>query len=695
VVTVTRAGDIAVVTIDRPPVNALCAEVRRGLLHAFDVIASDPSVRAVVLACAGRTFVAGADIAEFDTGAFDEADANDVHAAIEGLGVPVVGALQGTALGGGLELALACHYRVASSTAKLGLPEVTLGLLPGGGGTQRLPRLIGAAAAMDMMLSGTPITAQAALENGLIDAIVEGDLLAEAQACATELIVTGAPLRRASERQVDPASVTATLFVDPAAKSARGSIAPQRIVDCVIAAVRMPFAEGLARERALFVECMRSPESAALRHAFFAEREASRIPGMASNVMLRPVTKVGIVGAGTMGGGIAMCFLNAHIPVVLLDSKPEALERGLAAIRRNYEASVAKGRMTQSQVEQRMASCRGTLDEFDLAGCDLVIEAVFENLEIKKAVLARLAHVCRAGSIIATNTSTLDVDVLAEATGRPEDVVGMHFFSPANVMRLLEVVRGRETAPDVLATVLAVAKRIRKVAVVSGVCFGFIGNRMLEPYLREAEFLLLEGATPTQIDRAIEAFGMAMGPCRMIDMAGMDVAAKVVLERRKEGTLPDDPAYRVPCQKLFELGRCGQKTGAGYYRYEGRKPVHDPEVDAIMAALAGELGIARRSDISDEEIVERCLYPLMNEGARILEEGIAYRAGDIDTVWLNGYGFPSVKGGPMHAAETIGLARIDARLDHYAARRGNAHAYWSSAKLLSDLAATGRRFADA
>ena len=702
VVTLTRNGAIAVVTIDRPPVNALSADVRSGLLNAFEELAGDPSVAGVVLACAGRTFVAGAEISEFGTDAFSEADPNDVHAAIENLNVPVVCALHGTTLGGGMELALACHYRIAAPTAKLGLPEVTLGLLPGGGGTQRLPRLIGAADAMDMMLSGVPVSAQVALDKDLIDVIAEGDLSEAARRFVGELVATRAPLRLASELEVDRASVAPTLFSDARAalvKKARSGFAPARIIDCVEAAVTKPFAEGLAYERTLFVECMNSPQSAALRHAFFAEREASRLPdklaGIAKDVPLRPVAKVGIVGAGTMGGGIAMNFLNAGIPVVLLEVKPDALERGLGLIRKNYEATANKGRMTLEQVERRMALCSGTLEYAELGGCDLVIEAVFENMDIKKAVMARLGEVCKPGAIIATNTSTLDVDVLAAASGRAADVVGMHFFSPANVMRLLEVVRGRDTAPDVLATVMGLARTIKKVAVVSGVCFGFIGNRMLEPYLRECEFLLLEGATPTQIDRAIEAFGMAMGPCRMIDMAGVDVAAKVVLERRKEGALPADSSYRVACQMLFELGRHGQKTGAGYYRYEGRTPVHDAEVDRIMDGLAKQYGVPRRSDISDAEIVERCLYPLINEGAKILEEGIAYRAGDIDIVWLNGYGFPALRGGPMHTANVIGLEQIVACLDHYAGDRGNAYGYWTVAGLLGDLATAEREFGGA
>jgi 3-hydroxyacyl-CoA dehydrogenase len=528
--------------------------------------------------------------------------------------------------------------------------------------------------------------------------VVDGNVVEAALRHATELVAKRAPLPTLCSRPVAPASVTPTLFAETRAglaKKSRGAIAPARIVDCVEAAVGKSFAEGLAYERELFVECMNSPQSAALRHAFFAEREAGKIPGFAKDLALRPIKKVGIVGAGTMGGGIAMNFLNAGIPVVLVEVKADALQRGIGLIRKNYEATASKGRMTLEQVEQRMALCAGSLDYADFRDCDLLIEAVFESMEIKKVVMAKLGEVAKAGAIIATNTSTLDVDVLAAASGRAADVVGMHFFSPANVMRLLEVVRGGKTAPEVLATVMALAKTIKKVAVVSGVCFGFIGNRMLEPYLRECEALLLEGATPSQIDKAIESFGMAMGPCRMIDMAGVDVAAKVVLERRKEGTLPADKSYRMACQMLFELGRYGQKTNAGYYKYEGRTAVHDPEVDQIMARLAEQFGITRRSDISDQEILERCLYPLINEGARILEEGIAYRPGDIDIVWLNGYGFPALKGGPMHSGSVIGLQELAARLDHYAAQRGNEHGYWTTAKLLRDLATAGRPFGDA
>jgi 3-hydroxyacyl-CoA dehydrogenase len=467
-----------------------------------------------------------------------------------------------------------------------------------------------------------------------------------------------------------------------------------KIVDCVEASLTLPFNDAVAYERKLFLECMHSPQSAALRHAFFAEREAGKIPGLAKDVALRPIRKVGIIGAGTMGGGIAMNFVNAGIPVVLLEAQSDALERGLGLVRKNYEVSAGKGRMTAEQVDQRMSLLAGSLDYADIKDCDLVIEAVFENMDIKKAVMAKLGAVCKPGAIIASNTSTLDVDVLAASSGRSADVLGMHFFSPANVMRLLEVVRGRETAPDTLATVMALAKAIKKVGVVSGVCYGFIGNRMLETYLRECEFLLMEGATPSQIDHAIESFGMALGPCRMMDMAGIDVVAKSLAEHAKTSGLPPDPGFRAPALKLAELGRYGQKTGSGFYTYDGRNAVHDPEVDQLMVALAEQFNIVRRSDISDEEIVERCLYPLINEGARILEEGIAYRAGDIDIVWINGYGFPAIKGGPMHMANAIGLRNIETRLKTYAEKLGNKFGYWTPAKLLSSLAAVGEHFGD-
>ncbi len=697
-VSLQKQDNVGVIAIDNPPVNALARGVRRGLQEAFALAKADAAVQAVVLHCAGRTFAAGADITEFRSGNISDPDLNDVTAAIESLGKPVVAAIHGTALGGGFELALGCHYRMALSTAMVGLPEVTLGVLPGAGGTQRLPRLIGVADALETIASGAPMAAPVAHAKGAIDAIVDGDLLTAAVAFAKRLVAERAPLRLASERVIDPAGIPAGFFAEARAALARrmpGAFAPARIVDCVEAAVQRSFLDGLAFERSQFFACLRSPQAAALLHLFFAEREAAKIPGLPRDIALRPVNKVGVLGAGTMGGGIAMSFLNAGIPVTLLEVNAGSLTHGIDAVRRSYELSAGKGKMTDADVRQRMSLLTGTLDHADLADCDLALEAVFESMEIKRAVCAKLGAVCKPGAIIATNTSTLDVDALAAVTGRAADVVGMHFFSPANVMRLVEVVRGAATAPQVLATAMTLAKRLRKVAVVSGVCYGFIGNRMLEPYLREAEFLLLEGASAQQIDHALEQFGMAMGPCRMMDMAGVDVCAKVVIERGKEGTLPRDPHYRVVCSRLFDLGRYGQKTGRGFYAYEDRNPLPDPDVHAILAGLAAEHGIARRNAIGADEIVERCLYPLVNEGAKILDEGIAYRAGDIDVVWIAGYGFPTLKGGPMHYAGEVGLAGIHDRLLAYGKARGDPHGYWKPSVLLVRLAAANGKFADA
>ncbi|MDR2188964.1 MAG: enoyl-CoA hydratase/isomerase family protein [Azonexus sp.] len=696
-VTWRKDDGLAVVTIDNPPVNALSMAVRQGLLDVFRQIRDDPATHAVALLCAGRTFVAGADIREFSEGDPVAVDPNGIFDLIEHLGKPVLATIHGTALGGGFELALASHYRIALANARVGLPEITLGLVPGAGGTQRSVRLMGVRPALELMLSGTPIAAPEAMKKGLIDEIVEGDLLAAAKAFFSRLPAGGEATRRASERPIGDAE-TALADIESARQEllgkSRAPLAAARIVDCVSAAVSQSFAQGLEFERHQFLASVRSPESAALRHIFFAEREAARIPGLPEGVQKHPVAKVGVIGAGTMGGGIAMNFINVGIPVVLIDMGQEALDRGLGIIRRNYETTLAKGKLTREQLDARMALLTGALQYGDVADCDLVIEAVFENMSIKKEVLGKLGGLCKPDAIIATNTSSLDVDELALATGRPQDVLGMHFFSPANVMRLLEVVRGRQTSPAALATVMALAKRIGKVAVVSGVCYGFIGNRMLEGYLREAELLLMEGATPAQVDQALEAFGMAMGPHRMMDLAGVDVGAKVLIERGKAGGLPADPAYRSVIQTLHQLGRNGQKAGVGYYRYEGRKAVSDPVVDDICAGLAARYGIARRSDIAAGEIVRRCLYPLINEGAKTLEEGIAYRASDIDVVWTSGYGFPARLGGPMHQADVIGLAAILEGMAVFARRYGNQYGYWEPAALLQKLAASGQRFAD-
>lgn len=672
------------ICIDHPPVNASSQAVRAGLIQCFARVAANATIGAVILYGAGKNFMAGTDIAEFDLESLPAPDPNQVHEAIEALDRPVIAALHGAVLGGGLELALACHYRIALESATLGLPEVKLGVLPGAGGTQRLPRLVGVVMALEMMTSGLPLDAAAALQSGLVDQVVQDNLLPQAQALAQKLVRERPPLRIVSPLPLDSAGMRSSIFNDFRRKlpaGDKGGLAARKIVDCVEAATTFPFAEGLRLERMAFDVCKDSDESRALRHMFFAERAAARVPGFPSDSVLRPIRQVGIIGAGTMGGGIAMNFVNAGIPVTLVEVSQQALDRGLTIIRKNYLASAAKGRISVVRVEKNMGLIKGTLRDVDIASCDLVIEAAFENLEIKKAICTRLGTICKPGAIIASNTSTLDVNVLAEATGRPGDVLGMHFFSPANVMKMLEVVRGARTEPQVLATVMALAKQIGKVAVVSGVCYGFIGNRMLEGYLRETELLLMEGAEPAQIDAAIEAIGFAMGPCRMIDMAGVDVAAKVLLERQKEGSYVDDPSYRAVVRRLHELSRHGQKTGIGYYRYEGRTPVADERFTQIALALAVQHQIPRRNAIPDEEIVERCMYPLMNEGKKILDEGIAHHAGDIDAVWVHGYGFPAYKGGPMHLAEKLGKEHVRCRLEFYGKRQGgDPHGYWRCAE---------------
>ena len=684
-----RSGRIGVIVIDNPPVNAISPAVTRGLVDALAQFEAASDLDALVLCCAGRTWVAGGDIAAFEDPLFSAAPLNAFLARLEAQSRPVVASLHGTVLGGGLELAMACHARVAQPSTRLGMPEVRLGLLPGSLGTQRLPRLVGPELALDMITSGRMISAAEARQSGLVDGLAESEARANGLAAAQALVDAGTPPRRASTLPAHPAP--AGLFDAAEANAARRPGWPQlsAIVRCVRASLERPFAEGEGVEAAEFAALVASPSSKALRHLFFAEREAAKIPGQSRDTVLRQVKKVGIVGAGTMGGGIAMNFANAGLPTVLVEVTDEALQRGLGLVRRNYEASAAKGKLTSVQVQQRMALLTGSLDYAALADCDLVIEAVFESLALKQEVCAKLGAVAKPGAIIATNTSTLDVNILARATGRPADVVGMHFFSPANVMRLLEVVRGDATAPDVLATVMKLASVIGKVPVVSGVCYGFIGNRMAEVYMREAEFLIMEGAEPAQVDHAVEALGFAMGPCRMLDMAGVDVGAKTVIEYGKSGGLPPDPSYRALVQRLFALGRFGQKTGAGYYRYEGRSAVSDPALTAIAAELAEQHGILRRAEISSEEIVERLLYPLFNEGLKIVEEGIAYRPGDIDVVWVAGYGFPDFRGGPMWKAENIGLRVIAERLQHYAQTRGNAYGYWTPSTLLINLATSG------
>jgi 3-hydroxyacyl-CoA dehydrogenase len=648
----TLTRNIGVNSIDNPPVNALSQAVRQGIMEALDESERDTS-KAVLIICEGRTFIAGADISEFGKPLQDPwltAVVNRIEASAK----PVVAAIHGTALGGGFEVALSAHYRCALPSAKVGLPEVKLGLLPGAGGTQRTPRLAGPEAALDLMTSGVPVSASRAAEVGLVDRIIEGDLLEGALAWAGELLAEGAGPRRTAEIEV-PAHDSAMFDAYRAtlAKRARGQIAPQYIVECVEAATRLPLVEGMQLERERFVELMAGEQSIALRHIFFAERQAAKVDGLPKETPLRPIEQVGVIGGGTMGGGIAMSFANAGIAVTLIEINDEALERGLSIVERNYAGSVKRGKLSEDKAVQCRALISGSTDYASLADADMVIEAVFEDPELKKQIFAKLDDVCKQGAILATNTSYQDVDAIAAATRRPEDVVGTHFFSPAHIMKLLEVVRGAKTADDVLATCMKLAKRIRKVPVVSGVCYGFIGNRMLQPYGKQSQLLLLEGATPQQVDTAMESFGMAMGPLRVFDLAGLDVGykAREALSDEEKG----DPAtYRVP-DLLVEAGRLGQKSGAGFYSYdENRRPTPDPVVQAIIEETAVELGIERR-EITDEEIVGRLVGALVDEGRKILDEGIAQRAGDIDVVYVYGYGFPAYRGGPMHYAEAAGI----------------------------------------
>jgi 3-hydroxyacyl-CoA dehydrogenase len=694
---------IGLITIDEPPVNALSAAVVAGLAQAVEAFEQDHSLRALVIHCAGKTFVAGGDLRAFDDAAFDAGPYNRTLARIEALGRPVIAALHGTALGGGLELAMACHYRVALPGTRLGLPECKVGVLPGSLGTQRLPRLIDVAVAVEMMRSGTPINAERALALGLLDAVEAAASAREAGlARARAVLARGDGPRPTRERPVRSEGLPAGYFDTQRTQvAARQSAYPAAaaILDAVEAGMTQGFDEGERVEAARFDACRRSRQSQALRHLFFATREARRIPGLPADTPRRAIRRVGVVGAGTMGRGIAMNFLNVGLPVVLREVQQDALDRGIAALRQTYEASVRKGKLSAAQLDERMALVQGTLEDAGLAGCELVIEAVFEDMALKRDLLARLGRVCKPGAIIATNTSTLDVDQLALASGRAADVIGMHFFSPANVMRLLEVVRGRATAPDVLLSVLDLAAAIGKTPVVSGVCYGFIGNRMAEMYMRENEFLLLEGASPAQIDGAVEDaahWGMAMGPCRMLDLAGVDVGAKTLIELEKGGGLPADPAYRVVCQRLNHDGRWGQKTRSGYYRYDdGRTPQPEPLTEAVCIELAAAHGVARRAVITPEEIRERLLLPLINEAVKILEEGIALRPGDVDVVWTAGYGFPDHRGGPLWMADDMGLQTVVERLRHHVARTGgDPHGYWTPAALLVELAARGQRISD-
>ena len=683
-----REGEIAVIRVDNPPVNALSLPVRKGLAEAFTEFEHDADALAAVLICAGRTFIAGADITEFDK-PIEDPWLPKVVEQMEACTKVIVAAIHGTALGGGFETAMACHYRCALASAKVGLPEVLLGLLAGATGTQRLPRLIGVKDALEVMISGQPMPAELAHERGAIDEIIEGDLLEGAVAYARRLVSEKAAPRRISEIVIDPASLPEGFFADyrkNMARRTRGFFAPEQIVKCVEAAVSLPYSESVKRENELFMQCMASTHSQAQRHLFFADREISKIPDVPKDTPTRKLEKIAIIGGGTMGGGIAMNFVNVGVPVLLKEVTQEALDRGLGIIRSNYEVVVKKGRMSEEQLEKNMSMINGTLDYADVGVADIVIEAVFENMALKKEIFATLDKVCKPGAILASNTSTLDIDEIAASTKRPEDVIGLHFFAPANIMTLLEIVRGEKTAKDVIATSMLMAKTIRKVAVLVRCCFGFVANRMFFPYVREAQLMILEGVPPERIDQVAFDWGMAMGPNGVSDLSGLDVLEKV---RTEWIDRPDDPVFFRMVTKLVEQGRMGQKSSAGIYKYEGRKAVPDPAVAALAKSEAIALGI-KQIEVSDEEIIERLFYSMINEGALILEEGIAMRPSDIDVVYANGYGMARYRGGPMCYADTVGLKNVRDAMLKYRERYGDL--YWTPAPLLEQLVDAGKTF---
>ena len=691
-VTVTRQGPLTLIAVNNPPVNALSHAVRSGIADGLSRAAEDDS-QAVIIYCEGRTFIAGADITEF--GKPPQAPwLPDLLVQLDSHPKLTIAALHGTALGGGFELALTCNYRIALDTARVGLPEVKLGLLPGAGGTQRTPRLAGIAAAVDLITVGNPIKAEEAVALQLVDRVVTDNLLESAVAYAHELIANNAAQRQASALPLTLGDTERELIAQARTrleKKTRGETAPQRILDCLEAAGELPFADGLAREREEFSACMADPQSAAMRHMFFAERAAAKIDGLDSSAKPLPVSAVGIIGAGTMGGGIAMCFAQAGIQVTLVDMSDDAVNAGMEKIAKNYAISVKRGRLSESQVSTIMANISPATDFAALAEVDMVIEAVFENLSVKQEVFAKLDAVCKPHAVLASNTSYQSIDAIASATSRPESVLGMHFFSPANVMKLLEVVRGAQSSDTVIATAMAVGKTIGKTSVLSGMCYGFIGNRMLRHYGREAALCMMEGAAPSQIDRAMEAWGMAMGPMAVGDLAGLDIGykAREQLSAEEKGDLIN----YIVADRLVEAGRLGQKSGAGYYRYDPdtRQRTEDPEATAIIEAARAELGITPRA-ISDEEIVNRLTLALANEGAKILEEGIAQRASDIDVVYCYGYGFPRFRGGPMHNAEAMGLHTAVETLRDFRANLNPEN--WVIAPLLESLASSNGKLAD-
>src|SRR6266446_2876721 len=692
----SNEGGIGVITVDNPPVNALSPGVPEGILAAVKQAQTDDSVQALVLIGSGRTFIAGADIREFGKITSgerkDKFSLTELMLAMEDSTKPVICAIHGTAFGGGLEVAMGAHYRVAVASAQVGQPEVKLGLIPGAGGTQRLPRLAGVAKAVEMCAFGEPVKAPAALEAGIVDRIIDGDLLSGAIAFAREILAKGEKPRKPRERNEKLAALSSTAVFaaarEQARKTRRGMMAPLAAIESVENAIQFPFDQGCKKEMELFMKCLFSDQSKAMIHAFFGEREVAKIPFLPKDTPAREIRKAAVIGAGTMGGGITVNYVNAGIPVVLKETTQEALDRGVATIRKNYANSVKKGRFPQSVMDQRMALIRPQLTYDGFEEADIVAEAVFEGMALKKQVFAEIDKIARPDAILASNTSTLDIDEIASATTRPQMVIGHHYFSPANVMRLIEIVRGKATSPEVIATSMALAKKLNKVGVLVGNCRGFVGNRMLHCYLREAQFLVEEGAAPEAVDKALYDFGMAMGPLAMGDLAGLDVGWRI----RKEYKHLEDPKERQPliADALCEMGRYGQKTGAGWYRYdENRNPSPDPEVTALIEKLTKEAGIERRA-IGAEEIVERTIYALVNEGAKILEEGFALRAVDIDIIYLTGYGFPVYRGGPMWYADTVGLKTVYDRICEFEARHGK---LWTPAPLLKRLAEQGSTFA--
>ena len=696
-VSLSKNGDVAVVTVNNPPVNAMSPGVPEGILQHVQSVAADPAIKAIVLIGGGKTFIAGADIKEFGkiTSGKRTRDIGltPTFLAVENCPKPIVCAIHGTAFGAGLEIAQACHYRVAVPSALVGQPEVKLGLIPGAAGTQRLPRLCGVVHAAEMCAFGNPVPARQAHEWGIIDQLVEGDLLTGAIAFARS--VSGKPPRKTremSDRLGDPAANAAALaeLRKQSAKQWRGMQAPLRAIDAVEAAGKLPFDEGCKKEGEIFLECLFSTESKGMIHVFFGERTVAKIPDLPKDTKPIDVKKAAIVGAGTMGGGITMTYVNAGIPVVLKEVDQPALDRGLETIRRNYGVSVQRGKMTQAQVDEKLAMIRPTLDYNDLKEADIVVEAVFENMELKKKVFGEIDKVARSGAVLASNTSTLNIDEIASATSRPQMVVGNHFFSPANVMKLLEIVRGKKSSQEVLATSMGLAKRLGKVGVLVGNCWGFVGNRMFGPYMREAAFLVEEGAKVQEVDAALYEWGMAMGPLAVGDLAGLDVGYKV--RKEAEHHIPKGLRPHRADNRLVEAGRHGQKTGAGWYRYEkgSRTPLPDPEAERIIAEAVKE-GSIKQHKIGKEEIIERTIYGLVNEGAAILDEGYALRSVDIDIVYVYGYGFPAFRGGPMFYADTIGLKKVYDRVCQFEKEHGF---WWKPSPLLKRLAEAGKTFAD-